>query len=213
MENLVEHVRKILPEIQGWCTPEKAEKFIELIGKIKPDLCLEIGVFGGSSFIPQALALKENNKGMLYGIDPWRNDAALEEMIHDDHKKWWSNLNLESVYNHCTKNIQKFKVENFCTLIRDKAENVVDQFADESIDILHIDGNHSEALSFKDATLYLPKVKVGGYIMFDDIWWSEENNYVTTRKAIVHLLQYCDKVDLVNTDCMLLQKRISTIVA
>ena len=32
--------------------------FMELILKEKPQLCVEIGVFGGSSLIPQALALK-----------------------------------------------------------------------------------------------------------------------------------------------------------
>lgn len=206
MEKLVEKVKNLLPTIHGWCTPEKATKFIELIINTKPDLCVEIGVFGGSSLIPQAMALKENKKGLIYGIDPWKNEAALEEMIHQDHKEWWKNLNLEDVYNHCKSHIKKQKLNDYCILLRDKSENVVNQFADNSIDILHIDGNHSEALSYKDATLYLPKLKMGGYLVFDDIWWTEENNYVTTRKAIIYLLQSCDKIDIINNDCLLLQK-------
>lgn len=206
MEELINKVKTILPTIHGWCTLEKATKFIELIDREKPDLCVEIGVFGGSSLIPQALAIKNNNKGIIYGIDPWENAASLEEMVHQDHKKWWGNLNFEEVYSHCKNQIKKNKLEEHCILLKDKSENVVDRFENESIDILHIDGNHSETLSYKDATLYLPKVKVGGHIIFDDIWWTEENNYVTTRKAIIYLLQFCDKVDLINNDCLLLQK-------
>jgi predicted O-methyltransferase YrrM len=206
MEELIKKIEKILPTIHGWCTLEKATKFVELIDREKPDLCVEIGVFGGSSLISQALAIKNNNKGVIYGIDPWENAASLEEMVHQDHKNWWGNLNFEEVYLHCKGHIKKNKLEKHCVLIKDKSENVVDQFENESIDILHIDGNHSETLSYKDATLYLPKVKVGGHIIFDDIWWTEENNYVTTRKAIIYLLQFCDKVDLINNDCLLLQK-------
>ena len=103
-------------------------------------------------------------------------------------------------------NIKKYGVSEYCNIIRDKSENVVNQFLDSSLDLLHIDGNHSEILSYKDATLYLPKVKIGGYIVFDDIWWTEVDNYVTTRKAIIYLLETCEKIDIINNDCLLLKK-------
>lgn len=205
-DELIELIKVSLPKIHGWCSIEKATAFVDVILKNKPDLCVEIGVFGGSSLIPQALALRENSKGYIYGIDPWTKDAALEEMIHDDHKKWWSELNIQEIYKHAQQNIKDFGVTQYCGLLKAKAEDIVQKFDNESIDVLHIDGNHSEALSYKDATLYLPKVKVGGHIMFDDIWWTEEGNYVTTRKAILYLTEYCDKVDLINNDCLLLQK-------
>jgi predicted O-methyltransferase YrrM len=205
-DELIELVKVSLPKIHGWCTLEKATSFVDLILENKPELCIEIGIFGGSSYIPQALALRENGKGLIIGIDPWTTDAALEEMIHEDHKNWWGNLRIEEIYEHAKQNIKDFSVEKYCTLIRAKAEDVVNQFENESVDLLHIDGNHSEALSYKDATLYLPKVKVGGHIMFDDIWWTEEGNYVTTRKAIVYLMEYCDQIDIINNDCLLLKK-------
>lgn len=205
-EQLLEKVNSILPTIHGWCCFEKASKFINNIVAEKPQLIVEIGVFGGSSLIPQALALKHNGSGKIYGIDPWTKGAALECMIDDVHKQWWESLDLESIYNHCKENIQKYEVEQYCELIRDKSENVVNQFEDNSIDILHIDGNHSEDLSYKDSTLYFPKVKKGGLIFFDDIFWTEGNNYATTRKAISYLLQFCNKIEIVNNDCMILRK-------
>ena len=200
--------KKAIHGMHGWCSDEKSDKLVELIVNEKLETLCEIGVFAGKSVVPQALALKANGKGVIFGIDPWQNDAALEEMIHEDNKKWWSNLDLEDIYRHCIASLERNGVLQYCRLIRNKSENIVDQFADNSIDLLHIDGNHSEALSYKDATLYLPKVKPNGFIVFDDIWWTEEDNYVTTRKAILYLLESCDKVDIVNNDCLILKKRV-----
>lgn len=206
IKRLVEEAKGILPTIQGWCTIEKATKLIELIVSNKLETCVEIGVFGGSSLVPQAMAIRYNGGGLVYGIDPWENNSALEEMVHPDHRKWWGELNYNTIYNDCVKNLEKQKLSKYCKLMRAKSEDVVNEFKDESIDLLHIDGNHSEVLSYKDATLYLPKVKKNGYIMFDDIWWCEVENHVTTRKAIVYLLESCDRVDTINNDCLVLQK-------
>lgn len=205
MENLIKKIEKMLLTIHGWCNIEKATKFVEVITNTKPDLLVEIGVFGGSSLLTQAMTLKENNKGIIYGIDPWATDAALEHMINEENKSWWGTLNLDDIYNHCLQKVNEYDLNNYVRLIRNKSQNVVDQFHDESIDILHIDGNHSEELSYKDAELYLPKVKKNGYIFFDDIFWTEDGVNVTTRKAILYLLNNCDKVDNVK-DCMILQK-------
>jgi hypothetical protein len=127
-------------------------------------------------------------------------------MIHNEHKKWWSEIDLEKIYLDFINILDKYEVKEYCKIFRNKSADVINEFEDNSIDILHIDGNHSELLSFQDAKLYLPKVKINGYIIFDDIWWTEENNYVTTRKAIMHLLNNCEKVSVVNNDCLLLKK-------
>lgn len=194
------------PQIQGWCNKEKATALIEAALSRKPDLCVEIGVFGGSSLVQLALALKDNGKGIVHGIDPWSVDAALEEMHEEKNREWWSkDVDLEGVYRHCIASVKQFEVAAHVKLVRDKAENVAATYADESIDLLHIDGNHSELLSYKDATLYLPKVKSGGLIFFDDVWWTDGQTQPTTRKAIVFLQQYCTKLRLVD-QCMILQK-------
>ena len=87
-----------LPTIEGWCEKDKALKLYDIIREVKPDLCVEIGVFGGSSFIPQALALKHNNKGTIAGIDPWSNNSAIEEMENFANKNWWGQVDLQGVY-------------------------------------------------------------------------------------------------------------------
>lgn len=206
LEELLAKVVDLRPKIQGWCSDEKAIALVEAIVQRRPEVVVEIGVFGGSSLIPQALAVKNNGIGHVYGIDPWTVDAALEEMRSDQNRDWWRTINFESIYQHCHGHLVAQGLTGVCTLLRDKAENVVDRFADESVDMLHIDGNHSELLAYRDAQLYLPKVKPGGLIVFDDIWWTDGGDEATTRKAIVHLQTHCTKLRLVGKDCMLLQK-------
>jgi len=70
------------------------------------------------------------------------------------------------------------------------------------IDILHIDGNHFEDIALGDAEIWLPKVKKGGYIWFDDANWPE------TRRAVQFMKENCD-LDMersIGDDCYLFQK-------
>jgi predicted O-methyltransferase YrrM len=206
MNDVISFVETHLKKIKGWCSVDKAIKLINCIDEIKPDICIEIGVFGGSSFIPQALALKHLGKGKIFGIDPWDVGCTLEEMKGEKDREWWSGVGIESIYRHFMDNVNLLGVKDFCEIIRDKAENVHTKFEDESVGILHIDGNHSESLAYKDATLYLPKLKIGGYIFFDDIDWKEEGSYLTTKKAVNYLLDYCDKQDVINGNCLIMKK-------
>ena len=195
-----------LSTIEGWCNKDKAQKLYEVITEIKPEICVEIGVFGGSSFLPQALALKHNNKGIIYGIDPWTNAAALEEMENKANINWWGQIDLQGVYDRFIKKIELYEVANYCKIIRNKSNKVVSNFEDNSIDVLHIDGNHCEKMAYEDSVRYYPKVKVGGYIFFDDIGWTENCKTISTEKGLNYLLQYCEKICLVGNDCLVLKK-------
>ena len=150
--DLLEFINKDLPTIQGWCSADKALKFIEIINDIKPDLCLEIGVFGGSSLIPQAIALKENGKGLVYGIDPWCNHSAIEEMENQANKEWWGGLDLNQVYLHCKYNIERFGVEDYCKLLKNKSidvsksDNIKIKLKNISLDLIKLKRDSSISL-------------------------------------------------------------------
>ena len=195
-----------LPTIEGWCEKDKALKLYDIIREVKPDLCVEIGVFGGSSFIPQALALKHNNKGTIAGIDPWSNNSAIEEMENFANKNWWGQVDLQGVYDRFLNKLKIYEVEQFCKIIRKKSNQAVSRFDDSSIDVLHIDGNHCEKLAYEDSVMYYPKVKIGGYIFFDDIGWTENSKTISTEKGLNFLMQYCENICLVGKDCMVLKK-------
>ena len=173
-----------LPMVQGWCTPEKALRMMELIHQVNPDVCVEVGVFGGSSFYPTAAAMAFNKHGMGYAIDPWKNsDCVIGET--GENQDWWSKVNLDEVMNGFIHVMHVNKLDSYYKLMRMTSRESVTHFADESIDILHIDGNHSVDSALFDVQHWLPKVKKGGYIWFDDMNWE------STGPAIDYLLQYC----------------------
>lgn len=175
-------------QLEGWCTPEKARHMMDLIYQVKPEVCVEIGVFGGASIYPTASALKYVNRGQVYAIDPWINSNCLDGYAPDDpNYQWWSSINLEQIYLGFLNMLTQFQLKPQCVVLRMTASMALNMFADESIDILHIDGNHTEEVALSDAMSYLPKVKKGGYIWFDDVNWP------TTRTAIEFLLLHCEK--------------------
>jgi predicted O-methyltransferase YrrM len=60
----------------------------------------------------------------------------------------------------------------------------------DNIDLLHIDGNHSEAATLIDVLKWVPLVKQGGFIIFDDLRWSE-GGVNTTGRAVEWLNANC----------------------
>ena len=145
-----------LSTIEGWCDKNKAKKLYEVITEIKPELCVEIGVFGGSSFIPQALALKHNNKGTIVGIDPWSNEAAIEDMENKANLNWWGKVDLKGIYKRFLNKIDLYEVNDYCKILVEKSSESINKFDDHSIDVLHIDGNHCEKLAYQDSVNYYP---------------------------------------------------------
>ena len=201
---VLQKIQRLLPTIPGWCSIDKARRLVAIIIEIRPDVCVEIGVFGGSSLVPQAMALKRNGRGVIYGIDPWETDAALEGMVSVANKDWWSTIDLQTIRMGCEDLIRLENLSSYCQLLKAKAEEVSDQFQDNSIDLLHIDGNHSEEKSLKDVNLYLPKVRDDGFIFFDDVTWYDGEK-ITTTKARELLRQNCEELEIVG-DCAVFQK-------
>jgi predicted O-methyltransferase YrrM len=182
-------------ELAGWCTPEKARRMMDLIYEVNPEICVEIGVFGGSSIYPTASALKFLKRGKVYAIDPWMNSSCLDGYgTNDPNYEWWSRVDLNSIYDEFITMLRHFKLGSYCMVLRMTGSTALHHFADESIDILHIDGNHTEDIALGDAQMYLPKVKKGGYIWLDDVNWP------TTLPAQEFLLANCTKDEARSTD-------------
>jgi predicted O-methyltransferase YrrM len=187
-EDILQQVKQMLPPLGGWCPVDKARMLVNLLFKTTPDLCVEIGVFDGASLFPQAFALQHLGRGRVIGVDPWDNPAALDEMQEPANREFWSRVNLEQIYQQVQGRIARYGLTEHCVLMRHRAEDVVSDVPD-GIGVLHIDGNHSELHSYQDAVNYLPKVKVNGYIVFDDANWNEMGKY-TTHKAMQYLLDH-----------------------
>jgi Methyltransferase domain len=203
LERLTHEFSKIKPTLAGWCSVDKAYKLIETILADHPLLCVEIGVFGGASLIPQAMALKHNNLGKVVGIDPWQNEAMIDGMAAKNHIDWWKALDLTDIKKQCIAAVNLAQVHDYVEIVEAKAEDVVDRF--QEISLLHVDGNHSEDNVYNYVAMYLPRVAIGGIIAINDIFWAEENQHVTTRKAVMYALEFCERVCMVS-DCIFMRK-------
>jgi cephalosporin hydroxylase len=191
-------------QIPGWCSLEKAEKMMQLIYDTHPGTCVEIGVFGGSSVYPTAKALKYLNAGVVHAIDPWSKEECLEGYTSDDlHYQWWASIDLATVLQNFMHMLKSYRLNDHCNVMRMSSREALSYFTDESIDILHIDGNHSEASALADVQMFFPKLKKGGYLWFDDVNWS------STSKAVEYLM-YSEQFVMDNqgstSTCFLFQK-------
>jgi predicted O-methyltransferase YrrM len=176
--------------LHGWCSMQKADFIIDLVLQMKPQKIVEIGVWGGKSLIPMAYALKINRSGMIYGIDPWDSIASIQHMHDEGSKAFWRWADHGAIYRGLVQKIEDFDLVNQVELIPATSENAP---LIQDIDLLHVDGNHSEETSFFDVQKWVPLVKKGGCIIFDDMTWFENNKY-TTEKAVRWLDENCFKV-------------------
>lgn len=167
----------IINPLEGWCSYDKSNKLYNLIIKERPTYVVEIGVFGGKSLISQAFALKDNKHGIIIGIDPWKLNDCILYMDDTEAINWWSKLDYDYIYNSCINAINANNLNDYVKLFKLNSSECL-KYIDFQIDILHIDGNHEELSSCNDVDMYLPKVRSGGFIWFDDANWKQ------TQKAI-----------------------------
>lgn len=188
---------KYMRQLDGWCSEEKAFILIDLILTTKPQKIVEIGVWGGKSLVPMAYALKTNKKGIVYGIDPWDNNASIQWMKDEANTAFWSQVDHEAILRRLIQKIDQFELGNHIELLKCTSEGAPPI---SDIDILHIDGNHSDETSYFDTTKWVPLVKSGGWIIFDDMTWSEEG-FFTTARAVEWLNAHCIKYAQHNDIC------------
>jgi len=204
VEELKQQAFEVLPTLYGWCSKEKAENFIDLALAVKPKVYVEIGVFGGSSLFPVATALKYLGEGGIIGIDPWDKKETIKYFDPSEDAvdlKWWSSINFERIYYSYLHLIKRFDLEEYCITLKMTSEKAAGKI-NSAIDILYLDGNHSEACSTQDVQLYLPKVRTGGYIWMNDTSWS------TRQQAVELLAESCDIIKVIdNGNCVLFKKR------
>src|SRR6266446_4600898 len=136
LKDAIEHY---LPVLEGWLTPERGCEMAELILEHKPEVLVEIGVFGGRSLIACAMSLRENNFGKIYGIDSWRVEDAVEGKDDATDKEWWEKkIVLDDIHRGCMKALWDHHLEPWAVVIRAASQHCFQLFP--KIDHLYIDG-------------------------------------------------------------------------
>jgi hypothetical protein len=177
--------------IPGWCSSEKALLMMDVIKENKCQYCVEVGVFSGMSLFPIAKALQYNGSGKVFAIDAWDPFEAIKGFSSSDpNYVWWSQLDFNYFYRQTLTLINKNKLNKFCNIIKQPSHNAACLFVDETIDFIHLDGNHNEEFAFQDVIDYFPKVKDSGYILLND------PNWFSMKRSLVFLLERADLVSL-----------------
>jgi hypothetical protein len=190
----------------SWVTQEKAHCIMDLIVLTQPKVCVDIGTFTGSSALPMAVALRYLGSGKVYLIDAWSNLEAVKHISSKDpNYNWWSTLNMKDIKRQCLTMIREWSLESYCQVIHAPSEQAIHQI--DQIDFLHLDGNFSTEGSLLDATLYLPKVRSGGYILLSNAFMTID--HALTKKATMWFLYYeCELIiKIENSNAMLFRKQ------
>ena len=169
--------------IHGWCDDNKAVVLAEiayLIQKEQKSICaVEIGVFAGKSLYCITAFLEKNPLMNVFGIDPFNSIECCKGKNDIENDKWWSSIN----WNEIIKSAEDVAEKNNCKLIKNTSEDAVKQFDDNTVDLIHQDGNHSELMSCLDINLWYNKLRKGGY------WLMDDTNWETTKKAQTLILE------------------------
>ena len=154
--------------LDGWCSEEKALTLASLVIAFRPSLIVEIGVYGGRSLIPMALACQAVNHGLVIGIDPWSKEVAMREQTTQEDRDWWeTKVDLEKIRTDFMARIAEYQLEKFVRIERKESKDVP---APSGVSILHVDGAHSDT-ALHDIVKFAPNVVVGGYCVTDDSTW------------------------------------------
>jgi hypothetical protein len=137
----------------------------------KPIQYLEIGVHSGVNILSVARLHASHPQSRMWCIDPW-TDYAEYHHYKGEH---------ETIYKHFCRNIENFNLTDKIVPIRGFSNEEIPKLKDNYFDMIYIDGNHEPDFALEDAVLSFRKLKIGGYLIFDDYGFDGPNG---TSKGI-----------------------------
>ena len=135
----------------------------------------EIGVFRG-----QFLKNLCNGGFKMYGIDPWEDYDTYNDYKGGDFIGY--------------ENEARERVGSYdCEIIKKWSMDAVNDFEDESLDFIFIDGNHSLEYVIEDISKWSKKVRKGGIISGHDYFRRHTDKAINVKDA-VNVWVYCKKI-------------------
>ncbi len=128
----------------------------DLIAQLKPAVFVELGTDRGESYFAFCQSVDENHTGTrCFAVDHWRGDSQ-------------SGSYEESTFLTVEAHNRSHYADS-STLLRSTFDAALDKFALEGIDLLHIDGHHTEDAVRHDVESWLPKLRPGGILLMHDV--------------------------------------------
>jgi predicted O-methyltransferase YrrM len=127
----------------------------------KPVNYLEIGAFLGANVISVDRTFCRHPESRIFCIDPWSDYSEYNEYTGEQ----------ESNFELFTENTQCIDPKKLIVK-RGLSQTEIPKLLDNYFDLIYIDGNHKPEFVLEDAVLAFRKLKVGGYMIFDDVGWA-----------------------------------------
>ena len=126
-----------------------------LVAALKPKILVELGTHGGGSYFSFCQSVVDNKLDTkTYAIDTWMGEKQ-------------AGFYSESLF----KKVMDFNIEhfdNFSTLMKMTFDEALNEFDDNSVDLLHIDGFHSYEAVSNDFRTWYPKLSKEAIVLFHD---------------------------------------------
>ena len=128
----------------------------DLVALLRPAILVELGVDRGESYFAFCQSALENQADTrCFGVDTWKGDQ---------HAGGYDETTFSQVSEHNRANYGSFS-----TLLRAEFDEALDTFQNETIDLLHLDGLHTEAAVRQDLSRWIPKLRRGGILLVHDV--------------------------------------------
>lgn len=150
--------------IEGWFDEPQRNLYEEMVKRAQDGShFLEIGAWKGKSTTCMAVEILNSNKKIKFDvIDTFKGSS--------EHQNLPCIVN-NTLYSEYLQNIEP--VKDFVNTIVGNSIKIAEFYADESLDFIFIDGDHSYEGLRADISTWLTKLKPGGFLCGDDIYQKE----------------------------------------
>jgi hypothetical protein len=140
-------LQAIPQDFGGGCPKDKALRMVALICRFGLKTTVDIGVYRGRSFFPQAAAHRLVTRGVVYGVDPYQREEARQ---HDNRKlqtdldRFIDGTDFDALYRSVAENIERWSLGENAKLLRETSGAAARSFRNRGLlcDLVHVDGNH-----------------------------------------------------------------------
>jgi predicted O-methyltransferase YrrM len=154
--------------VDGWLTRQEASLLYDLAHNADGDIA-EIGSWQGRSTSALALGSMAGRKQTVYAIDPFIGPQMLARSTSLDN----SPTGIECSPERLRKNLDAVGVNGLVRIVPKQSQ---DALGDVPLDLslLFIDGAHDYESVCRDIDLYMPRVKMGGFVILHDVAYTDK---------------------------------------